>query len=207
MLCIKTWYWKPNFPREIQASKGDSASATTTADVQFGLAVRPNIWTSPYSASLWCVLFRSPRPQQFFLSAKCLPPRLTKYFPYQNLSPLCFFVPLLLCWPKLFLFFFGLCDPLLQCAILAALFHLTSDGLLLIKIWPKVQIVQLQTKWDLMERSTWIWIPDHLMVLINLKSWNLRTEGNRLWNPIYGGWCKTRPQPVNRTKIMRVRPI
>ena len=181
--------------------------------MQFGLAVRPNIWTGPYNASLRCVWFHPPRPQQFFLSAKCLPPLLTKYFPSPNLSEEeqrrkgSFFVPLLLRWPKLFLFFFGLCDPLLQCAILAALFHLTSDGLLLIIIWPKAQIVQLQTKWDLMERSTWIWIPDHLMVLINLKSWNLRPEGNRLWNPIYGGWCKTSPQPVNRTKIMRVRPI
>ena len=127
-------------------------------------------------------------------------------FPFPK-SPLSFFVPLLLRWPKLFLLFLGLSDPLLQCAILAALFHLTSDGLILIIIWPKAQIVQLQTKWDLMEQSTWIWIPDHLMVLINLKSWNLRPEGNRLWNPIYGGWCKTSPQPVNRTKIMRVRPI
>ena len=41
MLYILTLYWKPNFPREIQASKQDSASATQTAHGQFGLAVRP----------------------------------------------------------------------------------------------------------------------------------------------------------------------
>ena len=64
-------------------------------------------------------------------------PLLTKYFPSPNLFPLSFFVPLLLRWPKLFLLFLGLSDPLLQCAILAALFHLTPDGLLLIMIWPK----------------------------------------------------------------------